>query len=68
MRARTLLPFIALLALTACKDEKKADTTNTANPPAATTAAPASPPTGSPAAPTPPSPATPTNPSPATKP
>ncbi|WFT80278.1 hypothetical protein QA634_34800 [Methylobacterium sp. CB376] len=67
MRACTLLPLIALLALTACKDEK-ADTTSTANPPAATTAAPASPPTGSPAAPTPPSPATPTNPSPAIKP
>jgi hypothetical protein len=56
MRMRTLLPLIGLLALGACKDEKKADTTNTSNPPAASTTAPANP-TSAPGAPANPAPA-----------
>jgi hypothetical protein len=54
MRLRNLLPLVGMLALGACKDEKKAE--NPA-PPASTTA---------PATPTPP--ATNANPAPATKP
>lgn len=56
MRMRTLLPLIDLLALAACKDEKKAEPTNTSNPPAASTTAPASP-TPAPGAPAIPGPA-----------
>jgi hypothetical protein len=41
MRIRFLLPLIGLLALTACKDEKKAE--NPAPPPATTSTAPATP-------------------------
>lgn len=36
MRARSLLPFAALLALTACGEEQTAEAPATANPPAAT--------------------------------
>lgn len=43
MRMRTLLPIIGLLALGACKDEKKAEKTNAANPPATSTPAPTAP-------------------------
>ena len=56
MRMRTLLPLIGLLALAACKDEKKAETTN---PPPASTTAPANPA---------PAPGAPANPPPANKP
>ncbi len=41
MRMRYLLPLVGLLALTACKDEKKAE--NPAPPPASTSTAPANP-------------------------
>lgn len=55
MRMRFLLPLVGALALTACKDEKKAE--NPAPPPAASTA------------PANPTPSTPTaNPAPANKP
>ncbi|GEP08078.1 hypothetical protein [Methylobacterium oxalidis] len=50
MRLRTLLPLVGLLALAACKDEKKAETTN---PPPASTTAPANPAPGAPANPPP---------------
>lgn len=45
MRLRTFLPFVALLALTACGDDAANQTgsTNNANPPPATTAPPANP-------------------------
>lgn len=43
MRMRTLLPIIGLLALGACKDEKKAEAPKTTNPPAATPTAPVTP-------------------------
>ena len=43
MRMRILLPLIGLLALGACKDEKKAEKTDAATPPAASAAAPAGP-------------------------
>lgn len=56
MRIRYLLPLVGLLALTACKDEKKAE--NPAAPPPPASTAPANP------AP----PATTTNPAPANKP
>jgi uncharacterized lipoprotein YajG len=56
MRIRYLLPLVGLLALTACKDEKKAE--NPAPPPPSASTAPANP------AP----PATTTNPAPANKP
>jgi hypothetical protein len=56
VRIRYLLPLVGLLALTACKDEKKAE--NPAPPPPPASTAPANP------AP----PATTTNPAPATKP
>jgi hypothetical protein len=56
MRIRHLLPLAGLLALTACKDEKKADTPAPPPPPAST----------APANPAPP--ATTTNPAPANKP
>ncbi|SEN98735.1 hypothetical protein SAMN02799625_02299 [Methylobacterium sp. UNC300MFChir4.1] len=56
MRIRYLLPLVGLLALTACKDEKKAETPPPPPPPAGT----------APANPAPP--ATTTNPAPANKP
>ncbi|CAO4135363.1 hypothetical protein OFEAOIEE_LOCUS3105 [Methylorubrum extorquens] len=56
MRLRNLLPLVGLLALGACKDEKKAENTT---PPASTSST-------APANPTPP--ATTTNPAPANKP
>lgn len=59
MRIRTLLPLVGLLALAACKDEKKAEAPKTTNPPAASTPAPTTP-----AA----TPTTPITPAPATKP
>ena len=43
MRMRILLPLIGLLALGACKEEKKAEKTDTATPPAASAAASANP-------------------------
>ena len=43
MRMLKLLPLIGLLALGACKDEKKAEKTDTAAPPTASAAAPANP-------------------------
>jgi hypothetical protein len=59
MRLRTLLPLFGLLALGACKDEKKPEPTNSAAPPASTTVAPAKPA---------PAPGTPSTPAPANKP
>lgn len=56
MRIRYLLPLVGLLALTACKDEKKAENSPAPPPPAST----------APANPAPP--ATTTNPAPANKP
>ena len=46
MRLRHLLPLVGLLALGACKDEKKPEP---ANPPATTTPAPGAPTTPAPA-------------------
>ena len=43
MRMFKVLPLIGLLALGACKDEKKAEKTDTAAPPTASAAAPANP-------------------------
>ncbi|ACL61394.1 hypothetical protein [Methylobacterium nodulans] len=63
MHIHTVLPLIALLALAACKDEKKADTTGTASPPTGNTVAP-TPPPANPSAPS----GAPANPPPASKP
>ena len=61
MRMRTILPLIGLLALAACKDEKKAENTNTSNPAATGTAAPTSPAPSGPATPPTNPPAAPAN-------
>ncbi len=56
MRIRTLLPFVGLLTLAACQEEKKAEAPKTTNPPAASTAAPTTP-AGTPTQPVTPAPA-----------
>ena len=61
MRMRTILPLIGLLALAACKDEKKAENTSTGNPAATGTVAPTTPAPSGPATPATNPPAAPAN-------